>query len=303
MPEAVILATARPPIGRAFKGPLKDMSPDDLSAQTVRSALDRVPALDSEDIVDLMLGRVQPAVKSGFNLGRIVSVLLGMDHLRGTAVNRYCSSSLRTARMAIHAIRTSESTVLISAGVELVSRFTKGNYDAVPDTENREFDAAKSRPATCAAGGQTWRHARAEQDEFGVCSQSLAGQAIPGAFWECDITPVILPDGSVVTHDDGPRAGVKLEAVPQLQPGFQPHGTVTTADRCPLNGGAAAVIVVSHAKAKRFGLTPLARVVSTASVYCKTAATPPSRSTLAPQVAVNRVTSRRRPLGLGQQFG
>jgi len=290
MPEAVIVATARSPIGRAFKGSLKDLRPDDLATQMVQSALAKVPELDPREIDDLMLGCGQPGGESGFNLGRIVAVLAGLDHLPGTTVNRYCSSSLQTTRMALHAIRAGEGDVFVSAGVETVSRFTKGNADGLPDTQNPAFDVAQARTEKFASGGQRWVDPRGEgdlpdayiamgqtaenvaqlkgitreeQDAFGARSQNRAEQAIEDGFWARDITPVTLPDGSRVSADDGPRAGVTREALAGLQPVFRPDGTVTAGNCCPLNDGAAAVVIMSDTKARQLGITPLARIVST----------------------------------------
>jgi acetyl-CoA C-acetyltransferase len=292
MPEAVIVATARSPIGRAFKGSLKDLRPDDLAATIVRAALDKVPALDPRDIDDLMLGCGLPGGEQGFNMGRVVSVLLGMDRLPGATITRYCSSSLQTTRMAMHAIRAGEGDVFISAGVEMVSRFTKGNSDSLPDTHNPVFADAEARVAKVAeSGAESWRDpredgevpdiyvamgqtaenlallkdvSRQEMDEFAVRSQNLAEEAIGNGFWEREITPVTTPDGTVVSTDDGPRAGTTLEGVSQLKPVFRPDGRVTAGNACPLNDGAAAVIVMSDTKARELGLTPLARIVSTA---------------------------------------
>ncbi|GGN80094.1 acetyl-CoA C-acetyltransferase [Nocardia rhizosphaerihabitans] len=291
MPEAVIVAAARSPIGRAGKGSLKDMRPDDLTVQMVQAALAQVPNLDPTQIEDLVLGCGQPAGESGFNMARAVAVLAGLDTVPGTTVNRYCSSSLQTTRMALHAIKAGEGDVFISAGVETVSRFAKGNADGMPDTENPIFADAVARTAERAAGGaaswadprtngvvpdlyiamgqtaenvaQSTGITRAEQDEFGVRSQNLAEKAIANGFWATDITPVTLPDGTVVSADDGPRAGVTLEAVSQLKPVFRPDGTVTAGNCCALNDGAAALIIMSDTKARELGLTPLARVVST----------------------------------------
>ncbi|MEX2458091.1 MAG: acetyl-CoA C-acetyltransferase [Actinomycetota bacterium] len=291
MPEAVIVATARSPIGRAFKGSLSGIRPDDLSVQMIRAALDEVPELDPTEIDDLMLGCGLPGGEQGFNMGRVVAVLLGMDHLPGTTITRYCSSSLQTTRMAFHAIKAGEGDVFISAGVECVSRFAKGSSDTLPDTMNPTFEEAialtKSREG---AGAETWADPRDDglipdayiamgqtaenvaqirgitremQDEFGVRSQNRAEEAIANGFWPSDITPVTLPDGNVVSTDDGPRPGVTLEKVAELQPVFRPDGTVTAGNCCPLNDGAAAVIVMSDTKAKDLGITPLARVVST----------------------------------------
>ncbi len=289
MPEAVIVSVARSPIGRASKGSLKDMRPDELAVQMVRAALAKVPQLDPTEIDDLVLGVGQPAGEAGNNLGRAVAVLAGLDHLPGVTVNRYCSSSLQTTRMALHAIKAGEGDVFISAGVETVSRYGNGFSD-VPQGQNPIFAEAQARTEKFAGGGQTWVDprtdgrlpdlyiamgqtaenvaqlkgvTRAEQDAFGVRSQNLAEAAIANGFWARDITPVTLPDGTTVSADDGPRAGVTLEAVSALQPVFRPDGTVTAANCCPLNDGAAAVVVMSDTKAEQLGLTPLARILST----------------------------------------
>jgi acetyl-CoA C-acetyltransferase len=292
MPEAVIVATARSPIGRAFKGSLKDLRPDDLAATIVRAALDKVPELDPRDIDDLMLGCGLPGGEQGHNLGRVVSVLLGMDHLPGTTITRYCSSSLQTTRMAMHAIKAGEGDVFISAGVEMVSRFVKGNSDSLPDTKNPAFADAEARGAKVAeSGADSWHDpredsqipdiyigmgqtaenlallknvSRQEMDEFAVRSQNLAEEAINNGFWAREITPVTTPDGTVVSKDDGPRAGTTLEALSSLKPAFRPDGRATAGNACPLNDGAAAVVVMSDTKARELGLTPLARIVSTA---------------------------------------
>ncbi|MGY1760534.1 acetyl-CoA C-acetyltransferase [Geodermatophilus sp. SYSU D00779] len=292
MPEAVIVATTRSPIGRAFKGSLKDLRPDDLTATIVRAALDKVPALDPTDIDDLILGCGLPGGEQGFNMARVVSVLLGMDHLPGTTITRYCSSSLQSTRMAMHAIKAGEGDVFISAGVEMVSRFVKGNSDSLPDTKNPAFDDAEARVAkTAESGADSWTDprqnsempdvyiamgqtaenlallkdvSRQDMDEFAVRSQNLAEQAIADGFWEREITPVTTPDGTVVSTDDGPRPGTTLEGISGLKPVFRPDGRVTAGNACPLNDGAAAVVVMSDTKARDLGLTPLARIVSTA---------------------------------------
>ncbi|WP_448611613.1 acetyl-CoA C-acetyltransferase [Geodermatophilus sp. URMC 60] len=292
MPEAVIVATARSPIGRAFKGSLKDLRPDDLTATIVRAALDKVPALDPTDIDDLILGCGLPGGEQGHNMGRVVSVLLGMDHLPGTTITRYCSSSLQSTRMAMHAIKAGEGDVFISAGVEMVSRFVKGNSDSLPDTQNPAFADAQARVAkTAESGADAWTDprengevpdiyiamgqtaenlallkdvSRQEMDEFAVRSQNLAEQALADGFWEREITPVTTPDGSVVAKDDSPRQGTTLEGITGLKPVFRPDGRVTAGNACPLNDGAAAVVVMSDTRARDLGLTPLARIVSTA---------------------------------------
>ncbi len=289
MPEAVIVATARSPIGRAGKGSLVTMRPDDLATQMVRAALDKVPALDPRDIDDLMLGCGQPGGEAGFNIARVVAVELGYDFLPGVTVNRYCSSSLQTTRMAFHAIKAGEGDAFISAGVETVSRFPKGTSDGWPDSHNPLFGDAEARTAA-AAGAESWHDpredgnlpdvyiamgqtaenvalytgiSREDQDRWGVRSQNRAEEAIKSGFFAREISPVTLPDGTVVSTDDGPRAGTSYEAVSQLKPVFRPNGTITAGNACPLNDGAAAVIVMSDTKAKELGLTPLARIVST----------------------------------------
>ncbi len=292
VPDAVIVSTARSPIGRAFKGSLKDVRPDDLTATIIRAALDKVPSLDPHDIDDLMLGCGLPGGEQGYNMGRIVAVQLGYDFLPGTTITRYCSSSLQTTRMAAHAIRAGEGDAFISAGVETVSRFVKGNSDMIPDTTNPLFAEAQARTAEVAAsGGGVWHDpredgqipdayiamgqtaenlallkdvSRQEMDEFAARSQNNAEKAIANGFWEREITPVQLPDGTVMTADDGPRAGVTVEGMAGLKPVFRPDGRITAGNACPLNDGASAVIVMSATKAAELGLTPLARIVSTA---------------------------------------
>ncbi|MDN5747825.1 MAG: acetyl-CoA C-acetyltransferase [Pseudonocardia sp.] len=291
MPEAVIVAAARSPIGRAFKGSLAGMRADDLTAQMVRAALAQVPALDPADIDDLMLGCGLPGGEQGFNMARVVAVLLGHDTLPGTTVTRYCSSSLQTTRMALHAIKAGEGDVFISAGVETVSRFSAGNSDSLPDTHNPLFaDAGERTKATAESGTDTWTDPRTEgrlpdayismgqtaenlarakgvtredMDRFGVRSQNLAEQSIADGFFAREISPVTLPDGTVVAADDGPRAGTTYEGVSQLKPVFRPDGLITAGNACPLNDGAAALVIMSDTRAAELGLTPLARVVST----------------------------------------
>ena len=290
MPEAVIVATARSPIGRAFKGSLSSIRPDDLLAQIVTAVLAKVPQLDPSQVEDLIVGCGLPGGEQGFNMARVVAVLLGMDGVPGTTVNRYCSSSLQTTRMAYHAIKAGEGDVFISAGVECVSRFVNGSSDSHPNTHNPVFADAEARAAATAAAETPWHDpredgqvpdiyiamgqtaenlaslrgiTRAEQDEFGVRSQNLAEKALANGFWQREITPVTLPDGTVVSADDGPRPGTTLDKVATLKPAFREHGTVTAGNCCPLNDGAAALVVMSDVKAAELGLTPLARIVST----------------------------------------
>ena len=292
MPEAVIVATARTPIGRAFKGSLKDVRPDDLSVQVLDAALAKVPGLDRSLIEDLYWGCAEPSGRQGSNLARVVAVLAGMDHLPASTVNRFCASSVQTTRMAFHAIKAGEGDVFVSGGVECVSQYTSwaGAGGADDGAKNPLFDQAQARTAATAASNAAWRDPREDgelpdvyiamgqtaenvatsrglsrqrQDEWGVSSQNRAEKAIADGFFAREIAPVTLADGTVVSTDDGPRAGVTLEAVQGLNPVFREGGTVTAGNCCPLNDGAAALVVMSDTKAEELGLTPLARVVST----------------------------------------
>ncbi|MBM7458323.1 acetyl-CoA C-acetyltransferase [Rhodococcus coprophilus] len=290
MTEAVIVSAVRSPIGRARKGSLASIRPDDLATQMVAAALAKIPELDPTEIDDMMVGCGQPAGQSGFNIARVIAVQLGYDFLSGVTVNRYCSSSLQTTRMALHAIKAGEGDVFISAGVESVSSFVTGNADGLPNTKNPLFDDAQARSATLAEGGVAWTDprkdgllpdvylgmgqtaenvasftgiSREDQDRWGVRSHNRAEEAIKSGFFEKEITPVTLADGTVVSTDDGPRPGTTYEAVSQLKPVFRPDGTVTAGNACPLNDGAAALVIMSDTKAKALGLTPLARIVST----------------------------------------
>ena len=280
MPEAVIVATARSPIGRAGKGSLRDLRPDDLAATIVRAALDQVPALDRHTIDDVYLGCGLPGGESGFNMGRVVNILNDMDDVPAATITRYCASSVQTTRMAFHAIKAGEGDVFVSAGVETVSRFGKGTSDSWPDTHNPVFVEAEERALEAAQGGTSWADprtkgavpdiymamgqtaenlaqsrgiSRQELDEFGVRSQNLAEKAIADGFWAREIVPVTTPDGTVVSTDDGPRAGVTYEAVADLKPVFRPDGLVTAGNCCALNDGAAAVVVMSDSRAAELG--------------------------------------------------
>ncbi|CAN5908967.1 acetyl-CoA C-acetyltransferase [soil metagenome] len=291
MSEAVIVATARSPIGRAFKGSMTDLRPDDLTATVVRAVLDKVPELDPTDIGDLMLGCGLPGGEQGYNMARVVAVQLGFDHLPGTTITRYCSSSLQTTRMAFHAIAAGEGDVFLSAGVETVSRFSKGSSDGLPDTKNPRFDDAVARtekraeqgadgwddprddddlPDIYIAMGQTAENvaalhgiSRQDQDEFACRSQNLAERSLDNGFWEREITPIATPDGTEVTADDGIRRGTTMDKLAGLDPAFRPDGNVTAGNACPLNDGAAAVVVMRESKARELGITPLARVIAT----------------------------------------
>ncbi len=303
MPEAVIVAVARSPIGRAVKGSLRDTHPTQLATTMVQAALDQVPELDPKTIDDLLLGCGMPGGEQGWNMARVVAVLLGLDGLPGATITRYCSSSLQTSRMAMHAIRAGEGHTFISAGVECVSRFKVGGSDTPPVTEadpkglgpnpylDAQFDTAHARSVTRAKGGAGVWHdpredgelpdyyigmgqtaenvagllgiTRPEQDEFALRSQTLAAKAAANGFWAKEITPVTLPDGTVFAADECPRPQTTLEGLSSLKPVFQVDGTVTAGNACPLNDGAAALVIMSDVRAAELGITPLARIVAT----------------------------------------
>ena len=284
MTEAVIVATARSPIGRANKGSLVSLRPDDMSTQIIEALMKKVPQVQGADVDDLMMGIGQPAGEGGFNIARVVAVLAGLDDVPGVTVNRYCSSSLQTIRMAFHAIKAGEGDCFIAAGVETVSRYSNGASDVAP---NAIFKPSGERTKLRAQGGQsTWTPpaglpdmyiamgqtaenvvevegvTREEMDRFGVRSQNLACEFVDNGFFDNEITPLVLEDGTVVSKDDGPRPGTNYETVSQLKPVFRPDGTITAGNACPLNDGAAAVMVMSDTKAKQLGIAPLARIVS-----------------------------------------
>jgi acetyl-CoA C-acetyltransferase len=297
MTEAVIVSTARSPIGRAFKGSLKDERPDELATAMVEAALAKIPgfepgAEDGRGLDDILLGCAEPSGEAGSNMARVVAVLAGLDRVPGATINRFCASSLQTLRMAFHAIKSGEAQAIVSAGVESVSRYQHWAGAGETDTANHNpaFAAAAQRTASRAASNIPWTDprlggrlpdiyismgqtaenvatsygiSRAEQDQWGVLSQNRAEAAVASGFYARDITPYTRKDGVVVDRDDSPRAGVTLEAVSALQPVFRPEGTVTAGNACPLNDGAAAVVVMSDARARELGLEPLARVVST----------------------------------------
>ena len=266
MPEAVIVATARSPIGRANKGSLVSLRTDEMAAQIVRALMAKVPSVKGSDIEDLIIGVGQPAGEAGFNLGRMVALLAGIPEAPGVVVNRYCSSSLQTIRMAAHAIKAGEGDCFIAAGVEAVSRYQFGAADTAP---NPIFKGPGERTKLRSAGGQTAENvrevegvSREDMDWFAKRSQDLASANVSNGFFDAEISPLTLEDGTVVSKDDCPREGTTLEGLAGLKPAFRPDGQVTAGNACPLNDGAAAVMVMSDTKAKALGLTPLARFVS-----------------------------------------
>jgi acetyl-CoA C-acetyltransferase len=288
MPEAVIVATSRTPIGRANKGSLVNVRPDDMAAFVLKDVLSKVPALDPSLVEDVIMGCGQPGGEAGYNVGRVAAILAGID-VPGVTVNRYCSSSLQTIRMAAHAIKAGEGDVFISAGVETVSRYMNGAADTGP--HNTAFTDAEARTKERAEGGkEAWTPpagmpdiyiamgqtaenvaeyegvSRAEMDEFAALSQNRAEQSLNNGFWEHEITPIPAADAEgnevVVSKDDGIRAGTTVDGLAKLKPAFRPDGTVTAGNACPLNDGAAAVVVMSDTKAEELGITPLARIVA-----------------------------------------
>lgn len=297
MPEAVIVSTARSPIGRAFKGSLKDERPDDLAAAMVSAALAKLPAFDptgdsGPGLDDLYLGCAEPSGEAGSNMARVVTILAGLDHVPAATINRFCASSLQTVRMAFHAIRAGEGQAFVAAGVEAVSRYQNWAGAGETDSGNHNplFEPARLRTAARAASNTPWTDprlggrmpdiyiamgqtaenvatmygiSRADQDAWAVLSQNRAEAAIASGFYAREITPYQRRDGTVVDRDDSPRAGVTLEGVSALEPVFRREGTVTAGNACPLNDGAAAVVIMSDSRAKELGLEPLARIVST----------------------------------------
>jgi acetyl-CoA C-acetyltransferase len=312
VPEAVIVAAGRTPIGRAGKGSLVDCRPDDLTAHVVKAVLDKVPEVEPRMVEDLLVGCGQPAGESGYNLARVVAVLCGLDEVPGVTVNRYCSSSLQTIRMAAHAIKAGEGDVFVAAGVETVSRYAHGFADSGPhnalfaDAEQRTLERAPKVTEPWAphpglddvyiAMGQTAENvaeykkvSREVQDRFALASQTRAVASVESGFFEREIIPVTTPSGNVVARDDGPRPNTTLEGLAQLKPVFREGGTVTAGNACPLNDGAAAVVVMSETRAKELGVTPLARIVASS-----VSALNPEIMGLGPIEAVRRVLARAR---------
>ena len=312
MPEAVIVATGRTPIGRANKGSLVDCRPDDLAAHVVKAVLDKVPQIEPHLVEDLIVGCAQPAGESGYNIARVVAVMTGLDDVPGVTVNRYCSSSLQTIRMAAHAIKAEEGDIFVAAGVETVSRYANGYADSGP--HNEAFKEAELRTLARTpkvtdpwephgglddvyiAMGQTaenvaehMRVSREVQDEYALMSQTRAVASAENGFFEREIVPVTTPEGMVVSKDDGPRPNTTLEGLAQLKPAFREGGTVTAGNACPLNDGAAAVVVMSDARARALGVTPIARIVASS-----VSALNPEIMGLGPVEAVRRVLERAR---------
>lgn len=270
MPEAVIVAAARTPIGRAFKGSLVEKRPDELGSFIVDAVLGKVPQLPRDEIDDLICGCGLPGGEQGFNMGRVIAILSRLD-VPGTTITRYCSSSLQSTRMAFHAIKSGEGDAFLSVGVECVSRFLNGSSDDPKNKNPRLLPGnAEGYPDIYIEMGQTAENvaareeiSREEMDRFALRSQQRAVASQDNGFFDREVVPVPLGNGAVMTKDDGPRRETSLEKLAALQPVFRENGLVTAGNSCPLNDGAAAVVVMSDSKAKQLGITPLARIVST----------------------------------------
>ncbi len=271
MPETVIVATARTPIGRAYKGSLKDVRPDDMGGFIVNKLLEKVPQLDPVQIDDVMIGAANHVGEQSLNLGRNIAALAGLpDTVPGTTVNRFCASSLQTIRMAFHAIKAGEGEAFVAGGVESTTRtlgvgFTEKDLNprftdrSRPDFINEMFIAMGLTAENVA---KKFGVTRQRMDEFAKLSQDRAVEAQSNGTFAREIAPIPLPDGSLITKDDGPRPNTNLETLSQLPPAFIENGLVTAGNSCPLNDGAAAVLVMSSIKARELGITPIARVVA-----------------------------------------
>jgi acetyl-CoA C-acetyltransferase len=270
MSEAVIVETVRTPIGRAGKGSLADVRPDDLLAFAIRTLMEKVPEVDAGEVLDVMVGCGFPQEKQGMNLARRAALLAGLpDTVPGTTVNRFCASSLQTIRMAFHAIRAGEGDVYIAAGVESISQvsgYPKDSEELHPLLTGHENGAITNvyipMGLTAENVAERWDVSREDMDRFAQRSQERAVAAQGSGFFERELTPYAKDDGTVVTMDDGPRASSTLEKLSALEPVFLPGGKVTAGNACPLNDGAAAVLVMSEERARELGLKPRARIVA-----------------------------------------
>ncbi|GAB3040814.1 acetyl-CoA C-acetyltransferase [Sediminivirga luteola] len=288
----VIVASARTPIGRAFKGSLVEERPDDMVAKVIRSALEQVPQIEAGDIDEILVGCGSPGGEQGFNIARVAAVLLGYDTVPGATVNRYCASSVQTTRQAAHSILAGEARFVVSAGVESCTSYKKGEADSIPDTMNPAFDEAQTRtsqmerisatawsdpradgrlPDIYIAMGQTAENVanlhgvtRAHQDEYALLAQQRTAAASERGFWARETSPYVRRDGTVVEADDSPRPNTTAEALAALAPAFREGGTVTAGNCCPLSDGASALIIAGDQDAANLGLQPKARIQATA---------------------------------------
>lgn len=296
MADAVIVAAARTPIGRAYKGSLIDVRADDLAALAIDAVMKKVPEVDRSSVVDVMIGCAMTHHEQGYNLARPASLLAGMpDTVPATTVNRFCASSLQTIRMAYHAIKTGEGDTFVAGGVESTTR-TYGKAIDSEDLNPRFTDATRDDyisnvyiPMGITAENVAERYGitRERQDEFAKRSQDNAVEAQKNGFFDREITPVTLADGRTITADDGPRPNTTLEKLAELEPVFKPGGTVTAGNACPLNDGAAAVVVMSDTRAAELGLQPLARIIASS-----VAGVEPEYMGIGPVPAVRKVLDR-----------
>jgi acetyl-CoA C-acetyltransferase len=267
MPEAVIVDAVRTPIGRAVKGSLKDVRADDLASIPLKALKERNPEVDFGETVDVIMGAAFGAGEQGYNVGRNALLLADYDHhVPGVTVNRFCASSLQTIRNAFHAIKSGEGDQFVAAGVEAVSRAADaGNFEfnkKLDGSEGSVYNVYIPMGLTAENVAERCNVSREAQDEWAVISQNRAVEARDSGHFDKEIVPVTTPDGTTVTQDDGPRPGTTMEKLAALQPAFKPDGTVTAGNACPLNDGAAAVLVMSDEKAERLGLKPRARIIA-----------------------------------------
>jgi len=267
MPEAVIVDAVRTPIGRAVKGSLKDVRADDLASIPLKALKERNPEVDFGETVDVIMGAAFGVGEQGYNVGRNALLLADYDHhVPGVTVNRFCASSLQTIRNAFHAIKCGEGDQYVAAGVEAVSRASEaGNFEfhkKLDGSEGSVYNVYIPMGLTAENVAERCNVSREEQDEWAVVSQARAVEARDSGHFDKEIVPVTTPDGTEVTQDDGPRPGTTMEKLAALQPVFKPDGTVTAGNACPLNDGAAAVLVMSDEKAERLGLKPRARIIA-----------------------------------------
>lgn len=313
-PKTVIVSSRRSPIGRAHKGSLAEMRPDDMLTQVLGAVLSDVPELDPNNIEDIIVGCGLPGGRQGYNIARVAAVLLGQDNVPGTTVTRYCASSVQSLRMAHHAIQAGEGNVFLAAGVESLSSLRVGSPDGFPDTKNPIFDGAQNPhhsddgaaripwtdprtrgelPDIYISMGQTAENVadvfgigRREQDAYALRSQTRVGEGLVSNFYDAEITPLTLPDGTNVISDDSPRPNSTESGLGALEPVFRAGGTVTAGNACPLNDGAAAMLVMSDRRARELGFKPLAEVVATS-----VSALSPEIMGLGPVEAIRKLTS------------
>jgi acetyl-CoA C-acetyltransferase len=267
MPEAVIADAVRTPIGRAVKGSLKDVRADDLAAIPLRALIERNPEVDFAETNDVMMGAARGDGDQGYNVGRNAALLAGFDHhVPACTLNRFCASSLQTIRMAFHAIRAGEGDQYVAAGVESVSHAGGGApvpyHPKLDGSDGSLYDVYLPMGQTAENVARRCHVSREAQDEWAVISQGRAVTARDDGHFDREIVPVALEDGTEVARDDGPRPGTTTEVLAGLKPAFREDGTVTAGNSCPLNDGAAAVLVLSDEKAERLGVTPRARIVA-----------------------------------------